>query len=264
MKKSAGKVFLMTFLAALQVCMTCFAGVPVPNVKLTLITVSSDTTYINPGESGSESYTVPLRVEFSSSLTSDDGREYVLFPEWQVLRTYTDGETPRSENYLKRQESNTEYEFTDWGNFQVSFSWSYRDRDSLNTVPGYDIAPMSFVIDDLEVKLFNAFSPNDDGINDDYRIYVRSIARLEIAIFNRWGQVIKSISGKTEDILTPEDEATRDADGGYLINCWDGKHNGKVVSDGVYFINVKAVGAGGKVYERKADINVLTGTGIRR
>ena len=264
MKESAGKVFLMTFLAALQGCVTCFAGVPVPNVKLTLITVSSDTTYINPGESGSESYTVPLRVEFSSSLTSDDGREYVLFPEWQVLRTYTDGETPRSENYLKRQESNTEYEFTDWGNFQVSFSWSYRDRDSLNTVPGYDIAPMSFVIDDSEVKLFNAFSPNDDGINDDYRIYVRSIARLEIAIFNRWGQVIKSISGKTEDILTPEDEATRDADGGYLINCWDGKHNGKVVSDGVYFINVKAVGAGGKVYERKADINVLTGTGIRR
>ncbi|MBR6369598.1 MAG: gliding motility-associated C-terminal domain-containing protein [Bacteroidaceae bacterium] len=263
MKDLTGRKILMIFIPALIGCLTCFSGVPVPSVKLTLITVSNDTTYINPGESGSESYTVPLKVEFSSSIVSDDGKEYVLFPEWQVLRTYTDGETSKSENYLKRQESNTDFEFTDWGNFQVSFSWSYRDKDSLNTIPGYEIAPMSFVIDDSEVKLFNAFSPNEDGINDDYRIYVRSIARLEIAIFNRWGQLIKSISGKTEDILTAEDEATRDADGGYLINCWDGKHNGKVVSDGVYFINVKAVGAGGKVYERRADINVLTGTGIR-
>ena len=182
MNESTGKKLLMTFLAFLLGCETCFSGVPVPNVKLTLITVSSDTTYISPGESGSESYTVPLKVEFCSSLTSDDGREYVLFPEWQVTRSYTDGDTPKSESYLKRQESNTEYEFTDWGNFQVTFSWSYRDKDSLNTIPGYDIAPMGFVIDDSEVKLFNAFSPNDDGINDDYRIYVRSIARLEIAI----------------------------------------------------------------------------------
>ncbi|MBR4842180.1 MAG: gliding motility-associated C-terminal domain-containing protein [Bacteroidaceae bacterium] len=252
----------MTFLAVLLRSITCFSGIPVPDVKLALISVSNDTTYLSPGESGSESFTVPLRVEFSSKLISDDGKEYVLFPEWQVIRSYTDGETQKSESYLKRQESNTEFEFTDWGNFQVSFSWSYRDKDSVNTISGYEISPMSFVIDDSEVKLFNAFSPNDDGINDEYRIYVRSIVRLEIAIFNRWGQVIKSISGKTEDILTPEDEATRDADGGYLINCWDGKHNGKVVSDGVYFINVKAVGAGGKVYERKADINVLTGTGI--
>lgn len=262
MKVSTGKILIAVFFAALLMCTAISAGVPVPSVRVALISVSNDTTYLNPGESGTESYTVPLRVEFTSSITSDDGKDYVFFPEWQVTRSYTDGETQKSENYLRRQESNTGFEFTDWGNFQIAFSWSYREKDSVNTIPGDDISPMSFVIDDSEVKLFNAFSPNNDGINDEYRIYIRSIVRLEVAIFNRWGQIIKSLSGKTEDILTPEDEATRDADGGYLVSCWDGKHNGKVVSDGVYFINVKAIGAGGRVYEKKADINVLTGTGI--
>jgi len=263
MDNNGNRFGLLSILVTLATFTYSLAGVPRPDVTATLITVSGDTVCLKPGDSGTESFTVPLRVQLSSSITSDDGREYILFPEWQLIRSYQDGETLKSDNYLKRQESNTEYEITDHGSFQVIFSWSYRDKDSINTILGYEIAPMSFVVDDSRINLYNAFSPNNDGINDDYKIYLRSIVSVEITIFNRWGQVIKSISGRVNDIMTPEDEATRDADGGFLIKIWDGKHNGRVVADGVYFINVRAVGAGGKKYERKSDINVLTGTGIQ-
>ena len=37
------------------------------------------------------------------------------------------------------------------------------------------------------------------------------------------------------------------------------KRNGKYVDDGVYYINIEAVGAGGRVYSKKSDINVLKG-----
>ena len=116
-----------------------------------------------------------------------------------------------------------------------------------------------YTIDDSELKLYNAFSPNGDGINDTYKIYARSIVSMKIAIFNRWGQTVRTIAGKMNDLL-PSD-AEPDNDGGYLFEIWDGRFNGDVVNDGVYFINVQAVGAGGEQYDKRADINVLKGLG---
>ena len=40
---------------------------------------------------------------------------------------------------------------------------------------------------------------------------------------------------------------------------WDGKVNGRTVSDGVYFLVVKAKGADGRKYNVKKTISVLTG-----
>ena len=249
--------------AVMLICNNVSAGTPQVQVKLILVSVSADSTVLSPGETSPSAQNVPLRAEFISSITSDDGKDYVLFPEWTVTRTYTDGETAVTEDYLKRQESITEYEFTDFGKFQVNYAWSYRERDSVSavTIPGEDVQPMSFTIDDSEIRLYNAFSPNDDGINDVYKIYVRSIVSMKIIIFNRWGQTIKTIQGPMDKIL-PFD-AEPDNDGGYLFEIWDGTHNGSVVNDGVYYINVQATGAGGRKYEEKSDINVLKGTGVQ-
>ena len=267
LKKAGMKkcVFFKSFFAAVSMvahCFTASAGVPKVQVKVILISVSGDSTVLVPGESSPSTLNVPLKAEFISSLETDDGKEYVLFPQWTVTRTYTDGEISETENYLKRQESNTEYEFTDYGKFQVNYAWSYRDKDSVNTIPGGDVQPMDFTIDDSDLRLFNAFSPNGDGINDVYKIYVRSIVSIKSAIFNRWGQTITTISGPMDRILPPDAEP--DNDGGYLFEIWDGRYNGSVVDDGVYFINVQATGAGGREFEEKSDINVLKGLGIQK
>ena len=255
------RVFSRLIMAVAAFAATCFhvsAGTPQVQVKLVLISVSGDTTILNPGEDAPPQ-TAPLRAEFVSELTADDGKEYLLFPQWTVTRVITDGESSRTENYLKRQESVTDYEFTDNGKFEVNYAWAYREKTDVETIPGDDKQPMTFTVDDSEIRLYNAFSPNGDGINDVYKIYVHSIVSMNIAIFNRWGQTIKTISGKMEDIL-PFDAVPDN--GGYLFEIWDGTFNGQVVNDGVYFINVQATGAGGKKYDKKADINVLKGLGV--
>lgn len=261
-----GKRFFLVFFCAALMMAVCsfnaFAGIPQVQVKVLLVSVSADSTVLSPGESSPTTLNVPLHAEFISELVADDGKEYVLFPQWTVTRTFTDGETSETVDYLKRQEAVTEYEFTDFGKFKVSLAWSYREKDSLSTIPGADVQAMEFTIDDSEIRLYNAFSPNGDGINDVYKIYTRSIVSMKIAIFNRWGQTIKTISGRMEDIL-PAD-ADPDNDGGYLFEIWDGSFRGEVVNDGVYFINVQATGAGGRKYEEKSDINVLKGLGVQQ
>ena len=258
--------FLRLFFAAAIVALPCVnasAGIPQVQVKVVLISVSGDSTVIAPGESSPSTLNVPLHAEFISELVTDDGKEYVLFPQWTVTRTYTKGETSETVDYLKRQESITEYEFMDYGKFQVNYAWSYREKDSVETIPGADVSPIEFTIDDSEIRLYNAFSPNGDGINDVYKIYARSIVKMNIAIFNRWGQTIKTIQGKMEDVL-PLVNAEPDNNGGYLLEIWDGRFNGSIVNDGVYYMNVQAIGAGGKKYDKRVDINVLTGLGVQQ
>lgn len=260
MRKCGLKGFLIAAVTAVAPFFTAYAGIPKVEVKVVLISVSGDSTVLLPGESSPTAQNVPLRAEFYSSLTADDGKDYVLFPQWTVTRTYTEGENPQTVDYLKRQESVTDYEFDDYGKFQVNFAWSYKESGETETIPGDDVQPMEFTIDDSEIRLYNAFSPNGDGINDVFKIYTRSISTIKIAIFNRWGQTIKTISGRMDEVL-PSD-AEPDNDGGYLFEIWDGTFHGDVVNDGVYYINVQAVGAGGRKYEEKADINVLKGLGV--
>ena len=83
----------------------------------------------------------------------------------------------------------------------------------------------------------NAFSPNGDGRNDEWKVSYQSIVSFECHIFNRWGQKMCSF--------------TNPADG------WDGKYKGKTVPTGVYFYVIKAKGADGKDYKLSGDINIL-------
>ena len=267
MKKRALIGLFLATLIAVSSGLTAFAGTPQVDVKVILISVSGDSAVLLPNDTWTSKLDVPLRAEFKSSITSDDDRSYIMFQQWIVKRQNTSG----YDDYLKRQgivneneKASEEFEFTDMGTFQVSFAWSYREKDSVNgaTIPGEEKQPMYFTIDDSYVRLNNnAFSPNADGINDVFKISVRSIVDLKIAIFNRWGQTIKTLSGRMENILNSADiiSVEDNNDGGYLLGVWDGRFNGDIVNDGVYYINVQATGAGGSTFEKRADINVLKG-----
>ena len=259
MKKSGFLRFLCAAVMAAAPCFTAMAGTPQVQVKVILVSASGDSTVLGPGDISPTELNAPLRATFISELITDDGKEYVLFPEWTVKRE--DSETSDLHDYLKRQDRETEYEFTDNGKFHVFFAWSYREKNDTETIMGAEVGSMQFTIGDSELRLFNAFSPNGDGINDVYKIYVRSIVKLNVAIYNRWGQTIKTISGRMENILNSPDiiSVEDNNNGGYLLGIWDGRFNGDIVNDGVYFINVEATGASGRTFEKRADINVLKG-----
>ncbi|WP_343747830.1 gliding motility-associated C-terminal domain-containing protein [Fluviicola sp.] len=65
----------------------------------------------------------------------------------------------------------------------------------------------------------NIFTPNGDGENDFFEFTVTNYSNIEFQIVNRWGNPVFSGSG-----LNPK---------------WDGKVNGVLSADGVYFVTYK-------------------------
>ncbi len=262
-KKISGHISFLAVMAALMYAPSVKAEQePDVAVRALLISASMDTVIVQPGETAPSGLTVPLVLVLEAEIESPESDRLIMFPQWTVSRTVTEDGKEETSQFLKRQESTTSYEFTEYGLFRIDFEWSYRDLDSTVTIPGKKVEPMTFSIDDSEIKVYNAFSPNGDGINDNYCIYMRSIVKADITIFNRWGQVLRKVSGSMDDILL-QTSPQQESDGGYVLELWDGTYNGDMVNDGVYFINVQATGAGGRKYSEKSDINVLKGLGIR-
>lgn len=88
-----------------------------------------------------------------------------------------------------------------------------------------------------ELLIPNAFSPNGDGINDEWKVSYRSLIDFKCRIFNRNGH----------EIFFFDDPSSG----------WDGKRNGKYVNPGVYYYVIEATGADGKKYKKTGDINIL-------
>ena len=85
----------------------------------------------------------------------------------------------------------------------------------------------------------NAFTPNDDGVNDIFHPVGRGVLSYEILIFDRWGRKVF--------------ESTEIEPG------WDGRMQGNMCSDGVYvFIATYNMGeSSGETYHAKGSITLL-------
>ena len=65
----------------------------------------------------------------------------------------------------------------------------------------------------------NAFTPNDDRVNEKWRIRGYCIRDIDCAIFNRWGEYITRLQG--------------------LDETWDGSYEGGLIQTGVYVYKAK-------------------------
>jgi gliding motility-associated-like protein len=90
---------------------------------------------------------------------------------------------------------------------------------------------------DKDVFVPNVFSPNNDGKNDLLRIYGNYIAKVDMRIFNQWGEQVERITDKTRG--------------------WDGRHQGKPQPVGVYVYVLEAVMADGRTVRKKGSITLL-------
>ena len=91
---------------------------------------------------------------------------------------------------------------------------------------------------EVVLEMPNAISPNDDGYNDVFRpIVMENVIQANLIIFNRWGRKLFDSSN--------------------LMEGWDGKHNGKKCSEGVYFWIVKYKGINRKDYQQSGSVTVF-------
>ncbi len=84
----------------------------------------------------------------------------------------------------------------------------------------------------------NAFTPNDDDKNDQFRIYGKNINRIDLQIFDRWGEKVFE---------------TKDVDEG-----WDGSFpSGNDAPSGVYVYSVLIEYIDGKTIEKQGSVTLI-------
>ena len=84
----------------------------------------------------------------------------------------------------------------------------------------------------------NAFSPQGSpGVNDEWKVQYKSLISFKCWIYNRWGVQVCELTDASQG--------------------WDGKYKGKYVQSGTYYYVIQAVGADGKEYNRKGNINII-------
>lgn len=85
------------------------------------------------------------------------------------------------------------------------------------------IPPVPPVIVPVDISFPNIITPNGDLVNDRFEPTLLNIKSLSLTITNRWGQIVYDSSD--------------------INQTWDGKTNGLILSDGVYFYTYTAIGA---------------------
>lgn len=174
----------------------------------------------------------PMRIVCEAHVEGPEGMTWRS--EWNVSRSAT------FDSYeLTRFDDDTTFDLNESGTYYIRLQATYVYADG-REVPD-ETEAYAIQVSESMLKVPNAFSPNDDGINDVFRVSYRSLVRFEAHIYNRWGQQLHRWG------LDSIDEG------------WDGTYHGKPVKDGVYFIVVEAEGSDGIKYKHKGDITLLRG-----
>lgn len=186
---------------------------------------------MSPGES--QTAQAPLEIKMQANLSDYDGWEARC--EWRLY----DQKEGEDKPVMDRHEQNTTYTLTRSGAYGLKLYVTFVGQDG--DEDEYESEPFTISISESKLSCPDGFSPNDDGINDVFKVTYQSIIKMKGIFFNRWGQKVYEFD------LSNVDQG------------WDGRQNGKYVKDGVYFLNLQAVGSDGIKYDIKKAVNVLKG-----
>lgn len=83
----------------------------------------------------------------------------------------------------------------------------------------------------------NAFTPNNDGNNDFWKVWGNGFESIQILVYDRWG----------EEVFSTTD----------LNAVWDGTYKGKELPPDAYGYYVRVDCFGGQVFEKKGNVSVI-------
>lgn len=164
----------------------------------------------------------PAEIQFISHVT-----EGVIHYEWQMSR---DADFANVE--YRFSEKDLDYTFNQEGDYFIRFIGSNNDGSCESVSDSFTVN-----IGSSELKCPNAFSPDNDGVNDEWKVSYRSIVEFKCWIFDRNGREMAYFDSPDKG--------------------WDGKYRGKSVAPGVYYYVIQAKGADGKKYKNTGDINII-------
>lgn len=182
----------------------------------------------------------PLIVTFRANALNAD------YYQWNIYRG--------SDRILQRNEAQHQYTFTEPGNYRAVVGMSNSHDCQLDSV--------EFLISVSESMLTvpNVFTPNGDGMNDEFRVVYRSIKEFHCWLYNRWGHKVYEWTDPSKG--------------------WDGTIGGRPAAEGAYYYVIRALGTDAEsdymlkpvytkklkkqelpigVYQLSGDINLIRG-----
>lgn len=183
------------------------------------------------GETVSDAVTVEVQYLFSNFTVSnieDNLYEFIAMPEPFCEECQFDWDLGDGTFSTEEQ---LQHEYDGLDNYLASLTVT-------NAIGCVD-STTTLILGPVILYVPNAFTPNNDGINDAFRVYGNGITQFEIIIFNRWGEVVY----QSNDIE----------------QFWNGSHQsgGHYVPDGMYSYVIKLKGQNTDAFERRGHINVM-------
>jgi gliding motility-associated-like protein len=90
-----------------------------------------------------------------------------------------------------------------------------------------------------KINIPNVFTPNDDGVNDQFILQLTNLIWIHCVIYDRWGVKMYEVTTEKGNI------------------AWDGKTlSGKEAPDGTYFFILEAEGKDGESYRKKGIVSL--------
>ncbi len=173
------------------------------------------------------------RVIDESVLTGSAPLNILFRANASPLTTIFSWEIQRSEQILSsRTDTETRFQFDQTGKYTVKLHIANDYGCECDT---------SFQVDAKESMLAvpNVFTPNGDGIHDEFRVAYRSIRTFSMVIFDRWQHQVYSSSDPARG--------------------WNGTINGRPAAESAYTYIIEAVGTDGTKYKKKGTVNLLRG-----
>jgi gliding motility-associated-like protein len=112
--------------------------------------------------------------------------------------------------------------------------------DTTGTIPCMSnvMDSVTITVCQYKVDVPNVFTPNNDGINDEFQTINSNISSLDCKIYNRWGTLIS-------ELIKPDE-------------TWDGRTtSGIECVSGVYYYILTATGENGKVFNQKGFVQLI-------
>ncbi len=172
-----------------------------------------------PIEDTQLSGSAPLDIYFKANATPA-----VKYYQWQILKG--------SDLIAQRTDAEQRYTFEEYGEYRALL-WVSNDHCKTDSIE------IKISVATSQLLVPNVFTPNGDGVNDEFRVMYRSIVDFHCWVYNRWGH-------KVFDWTDP-------------AKGWDGTINGREAAESAYFYVIRATGADGTKYELKGDINLIRG-----
>ena len=144
----------------------------------------------------------PLEVEFKANALNTEYYKWTLYQG--------------SEEFLTRNEAQHKYNFQQPGNYRASLEMTNSHGCSCQS-EDFDIS-----VSESMLVVPNVFTPNGDGVHDEFRVVYRSLKEFHCWIYNRWGHLVY----KWDD----------------PAKGWDGTIHGRPAAAGAYYYVIRALG----------------------